>query len=121
GSFGPGMTVLIHNQRGDPDLVVPAGQRAKYEIAFARFCRVFPDRFYMQERGLNYFDTTKFRGRYLSAGFHSLLGYFRDDQPLYELILDDKQQKELDAMWRDFDFVANATKRTYIQFCSSGQ
>ena len=57
-----------------------------------RFCRVFPDMFYMEERGRNYFDTTKDRGRYLDAGFHSLMGYFRDDQPLYELILDEKQQ-----------------------------
>jgi hypothetical protein len=121
GSFGPGRTVLVKNKPGDPDLVVPAGQRARYEAAFARFCRVFPDRFYMQERGRNYFDTTTDRGRLLSAGFHSLLGYFRDDQPLYELILDDAQQKQLDAMWRDMDFVAAATKRTYIQFCSSGQ
>ena len=46
----------------------------------------------MQERGRNYFDTTKDRGRYLDAGFHSLMGYFRDDRPLYELILDEKQQ-----------------------------
>ena len=27
--------------------------------------------------------------RLLSAGFHSLMGYFRDDGPLYELILDE--------------------------------
>jgi hypothetical protein len=119
--FGPGRTVLVENAPGDPDLAVPAGQRAAYEAAFARFCRIFPDRFYMQERGRNYFDTTKDRGRYLSAGFHSLMGYFRDDQPLYELVLSDDQRKELDAMWQDMDFVASASRRTYIQFCSSGQ
>ena len=28
------------------------------------------------------------------------MGYFRDDQPLYELMLDEKQQEELDEMWR---------------------
>ena len=119
--FGPGKTVLIRNRPGDPDLVVPAGERARYEAAFAKFCRVFPDRFYMQERGRNYFDTTKDRGRYLSAGFHSLMGYFRDDQPLYELLLSDDQRKQLDAMWNDLDFVASASSRTYSQFCGSGQ
>lgn len=119
--FGPGHTLLVKNAPGDPDLFVPAGQRGRYEVAFARFCRIFPDKFYMQERGRNYFDTTKDRGRYLSAGFHSLLGYFRDDQPLYELLLSDRQREELDAMWRDLDFIASASSRTYIQFCSSGQ
>jgi hypothetical protein len=119
--FGPGRTVLVDNKPGDPDLIVPAGERKRYEAAFARFCRVFPDRFYMEERGRNYFDTSKDRGRYLSAGFHSRMGYFRDDQPLYELILSDEQRKELDAHWRDLEFIAAASKRTYIQFCSSGQ
>ena len=41
------------------------------------------------------------------------MGYFRDDQPLYELILDDAGRKELDALWLDLDFVADATARTY--------
>jgi mono/diheme cytochrome c family protein len=120
GEFGPGHTRLITNDIGDPDLVVPVGQRARYEEAFALFCRVFPDMFYMQERGRNYFDTSKDRGRYLSAGFHSLVGYFRDDQPLYELILDSKQQKELDEMWLEMDFVASATARMYTQFYANG-
>jgi Protein of unknown function (DUF1592)/Protein of unknown function (DUF1588)/Protein of unknown function (DUF1585)/Protein of unknown function (DUF1595) len=119
--FGPGRTRLIKNAPGDPDLTVPAGQRARYEEAFARFCRVFPDRFTMEERGRNYFDTTKDRGRYLNAGFHSLMGYFRDDQPLYELILDNEQQKELDEMWLEMGFVASATARMYIQYYSGGR
>ncbi len=73
------------------------------------------------ERGRNYFDTSKDRGRYLSAGFHSDMGYFRDDRPLYELLLDDKQQKELDEMWLELDFVASATTRMYVEFCSNGR
>src|SRR6185503_8065932 len=36
------------------DLVVPAGQRARYETAFARFSAVFPDAFYVRERGRFY-------------------------------------------------------------------
>jgi len=118
--FGPGKTQLVNNDAGDPDLAVPAGERARYEAAFARFCRVFPDRFYMDQRGRNYFNTTRDRGRFLSAGFHSLMGYFRDDQPLYELILDDKQQKQLDEMWQEMDFVANANARMYTQFYANG-
>jgi hypothetical protein len=119
--FGPGKTKLVTNVPGDPDLVVPAGQRARYEAAFAKFCSVFPDKFYMEERGRNYFDTSKDRGRYLSAGFHNVMGYFRDDEPLYELILDDEQQKSLDEMWHEMDFVASTTIRMYVQFCTSSE
>ena len=116
GEFGPGRTVPVVNQPGDPDLAVPAGQRERYEAAWAKFCGVFPDKFIMEERGRNYFNTKIDRGRYLNAGFHSNMGYFRDDQPLYELILDVQQQKELDAMWVNMDFVANATSRMYVEF-----
>ena len=44
------------------------------------------------------------------------MGYFRDDTPLSELILDEKGQKELEALWDEFEFVADYTARTYIQF-----
>ncbi len=100
----------------DPDLRVPAGQRAVYEAAFARFAAVFPDAFYIPERGRYFPDNTRDKGRHLSAGFHNLMGYFRDDRPLYELILDEKQRKELDGLWRELDFIASATHRTYTQF-----
>ena len=113
--FGPGRTVPVVNQPGDPDLAVPAGERARYEAAWGKFCRVFPDKFIMEERGRNYFNTRIDRGRYLSAGFHSDMGYFRDDQPLYELILDEKQRKELDEMWFEMDLIASTTARMYIQ------
>src|SRR5260370_16366835 len=49
------------------------------------------------------------------------MGYFRDDMPLYELLLDDRQQRELDEMWHELDFVAAANIRTYIQFYHSGR
>ncbi len=119
GEFGPGRTQLVKNTPGDPDLAVPAGERARYEAAFGRFCSVFPDMFYKQERGRNYFNTSRDKGRYLSAGFHNVMGYFRDDQPLYELLLDDQGQKALDEMWREMDFVASTTSRMYIQFGSN--
>jgi mono/diheme cytochrome c family protein len=120
-AFGPGRTQLVKNKPGDPDLAVPAGQRARYEAAFARFCSVFPDMFYKEARGRNYFDTSKDQGRYLSAGFHNVMGYFRDDQPFYELLLDDRQQKELDEMWLEMDFVASTTARMYSQFSGTGE
>ena len=44
------------------------------------------------------------------------MGYFRDDQPLYELILDEAQQRQLDALWLDMDVVGNVTGRMYPQF-----
>jgi hypothetical protein len=119
--FGPGKTVLIVNTPGDPDLFVPADQRVKYETAFAKFCSVFPDMFYKEQRGRNYFDTSKDQGRYLSAGFHNVMGYFRDDQALYELVLDDQQQKQLDEMWQEMDFVAKTTERMYAQFATFGE
>ena len=99
---------------------VPAGQRARYEAAWGRFCSVFPDMFYKESRGRNYFRTGKDEGRYLSAGFHNVMGYFRDDQPLYELLLDEKQQATLDEMWREMDFVASINIRTYVEFAKLG-
>ena len=44
------------------------------------------------------------------------MGYFRDDAPLSELLLDEKGQKELEALWDEFEFVAGYTARTYIEF-----
>jgi mono/diheme cytochrome c family protein len=98
------------------DLVVPAGQRARYEAAFATFSAIFPDAFYVRERGRFYPDESEDKGRLLSAGFHNVMGYMRDDAPLSELILDEKGQKELEALWEQFEFAADYTARTYVEF-----
>jgi hypothetical protein len=45
-----------------------------------------------------------------------MVGYFRDDQPLYDLILDSQQQKKLDALWRELDFVTQAPMRQLSDF-----
>src|SRR5687768_2789602 len=100
----------------NPDLEVPAGQRARYEAAFARFSSIFPDAFYIRERGRFYPDDTEDKGRLLSAGFHNVMGYFRDDAPLSELLLDEQGQQELEALWLEFEFVADYTARTYVEF-----
>jgi mono/diheme cytochrome c family protein len=108
--------LTIRTRFGDPDLLVPAGQRERYEASFARFASVFPDAFYIRERGRFYPDDSEDKGRLLSAGFHNVMGYFRDDTPLMELILDEPRQKELDMLWLEFDTVADFTTRTYTQF-----
>ena len=104
----------------EADLNVPSAQKDRYFAAFDRFCATFPDAFYVSERGRNYLDKSRDKGRLLSAGFHNLMGYFRDDQPLSKLLLDDKQQAELDRLWREMDFVAATTSRTYLQFFYNG-
>ncbi len=101
---------------GDTDLIVPAGERARYEAAFARFANVFPDVFYVRERGRFFPDDSQDKGRLLSAGYHNVMGYFRDDTPLSELILDEKGQRELERLWDEFDFIADFTGRTWVQY-----
>lgn len=104
------------------DLLISADpERQKLEqAAFARFCDVFPDQFFISERGRDYVNESSKqqgeKGRLLSAGFHSMMGYFRDDQPLYDLVLNEQQQQELDALWQQLDFVASAPMRQYVGF-----
>lgn len=105
----------------DPDLAVPAdpAARARHEAAFARFADLFPDAFYISERARVYLDAqkeTENAGRLLSAGLHSMTGYFRDDQPLYDLILDDAGRRELDRLWREFDYVSSVPQRMHVSF-----
>jgi mono/diheme cytochrome c family protein len=101
---------------GDTDLIVPAAKRRAYQAAFARFASVFPDTFYVTERGRYFPDDSADKGRLLSAGYHSVVGFYRDDQPLMELILDEDGQRELNQLWDEFDFVANFTARTWTQY-----
>ena len=109
-------TLSARARAGDQDLVVPAAERPHYEASFARFASVFPDVFYVSERGRYFPDDSEDKGRLLSAGYHNVMGYWRDDQPLMELILDEKGQKELNLLWDEFDFIADHTARTYTQF-----
>jgi hypothetical protein len=113
----PHWTLVAAKARaGDPDLVVPAAERSQYEASFARFASVFPDAFFVAERGRYFPDDSEDKGRFLSAGYHNTMGYFRDDTPLAELILDEKGQKELDRLWNEFDFIAEFTARTWTQY-----
>jgi hypothetical protein len=100
----------------DTDLIVPAAQRARYEAAFARFASVFPDAFYISERGRYFPDDSEDKGRLLSAGYHNIMGYYRDDLPLIQLILDDNGKRELDRLWNEFDYIADFSARTWTQY-----
>jgi hypothetical protein len=90
------------------------GQKA-YEAACERFCAVFPSAFFISERG-RVFQNEASRGRLLSAGFHNQQGYFRDDGPLYDLLLDKDGQNELDRLWREFHMIADDLARQYRSF-----
>lgn len=102
-------------------LAVPetSAEFAQFEANCDRFCRTFPDAFFVSERARVYLDPKGEKdntGRLLSAGFHSMTGYFRDDAPLHELILDDAGKRELDRLWRDFDFITGAPMRQYSSY-----
>ena len=105
----------------DADLAVPADAvaRQQHEASLARFCDVFPDAFYISERGRDYVGKSKDqqeKGRLLSAGFHSMMGYFRDDRPLYDMVLSEHEQRELDELWQELDFLGSAPMRQYTGF-----
>jgi AraC-like DNA-binding protein len=92
-------------------------EKVKILRDYEKFCSVFPDNFYIAERGRAHIDpkeaAREAKGRLLSAGFHSMMGYFRDDQPLYELILSTDQQQELDRLWDELEFIAQVPVRQY--------
>jgi uncharacterized protein DUF1592/uncharacterized protein DUF1588/uncharacterized protein DUF1587/uncharacterized protein DUF1595/uncharacterized protein DUF1585 len=107
----------------DPELAIPdQAARPRYQAAFARFCQVFPDAFYISERARTALDLPKDRrekeakGRFLAAGFLNMFGLFRDDLPLYQKILDEEGRRELDQLWRDLEFITQAAKRQHADF-----
>jgi hypothetical protein len=93
-----------------------AANEKRLRGALERFCSVFPATFVVIDRG-PYFDPKGAgKGRPLTAGFHLMQGYFRDDGPLCELILDERQRRELDALWHELNFIARAPMRQYKDF-----
>jgi hypothetical protein len=72
------------------------------------FCSLFPNRFL-------YVDDT----RGLSAGFHLIEGFFRDDQPLCKWVLNDAQNAYLDRLWNELYFgtdIAEKLLRGFVFF-----
>ncbi|MFN0018067.1 MAG: DUF1592 domain-containing protein [Pirellulaceae bacterium] len=92
------------------------GADEKLRKSLERFCQVFPDAFYIADRPPYFDEKSAPSGRLLTAGFHLMQGYFRDDGPLYELILDDAGRKELDGLWQELNFVTGTPQRQYKDF-----
>jgi len=83
--------------RGTGTLFEPDHPNAKnLQTSGGAFTKLFPNRFY-------FVDGT----RGLSAGFHLVEGFFRDDQPLCKLALSDSEKQELDQLWNDLYFVTD--------------
>lgn len=111
----------VLNDAASRALAVPDDPEAlgRFEATFPRFCATFPDAFFVSERARVYLDPKQDKqntGRLLSAGFHSMTGYFRDDAPLSELLLDEDGRRELDLLWREFDFITGAPMRQYSSY-----
>ncbi|MDA1054010.1 MAG: DUF1592 domain-containing protein [Planctomycetota bacterium] len=88
--FGNGVELLIYRD---------SEATRKLAESAAVFCNAFPNRFC-------YVDS----GRGLAAGFHLVEGFFRDDRPLVEKVLDDKENAELNQLWRELDFVTQSAE-----------
>jgi hypothetical protein len=101
----------------DPLLVVPTEEAARGAAiaSLERFAEVFPDVFLITERTSPWLAANQ-TGRLLSAGFHSASGYYRDDGPLYNLILNDTERREIDALWQELNFITNAPVRQLSGF-----
>ncbi len=93
-----------------------ADAERRHKTALEQFCAAFPDAFVVTDRG-PYFDPNGAgKGRPLTAGFHLMQGYFRDDGPLCELVLNEQQRRELDALWFELNFITLAPQRQYKDF-----
>jgi hypothetical protein len=75
-------------------------QAAEFQASAAAFCKLFPNRFVFVEPT-----------RGISAGFHLIEGFFRDDQPLVKLVLSDAENRELDQLWKELVFVTGITEK----------
>jgi hypothetical protein len=88
-------------QSGSSELLIRSDGEIARQLAKSAepFCRAFPNRFFYVdgERGL-------------AAGFHLVEGFFRDDRPLVQKVLDEQERRELDGLWRELDFVTNSTE-----------
>ncbi|MFO0867267.1 MAG: DUF1587 domain-containing protein [Gemmataceae bacterium] len=80
---------------------------AKLQASGEAFCRLFPNRFFFVD------DT-----RGLSAGFHLIEGFFRDDQPLCKLVLTESEKKEIDGLWTELLFCTDIWHKMLRGFVS---
>ena len=92
------------------------GKDADLDAARERFCRVFPNAFSVSSRGHYADPNLGAQVRLLTAGFHLMQGYFRDDSPLCELVLNETEKNELDSLWQNLNFVTLVPIRQYKDF-----
>jgi hypothetical protein len=124
GSVLPDLRSLAGQFRGADaglaKLLTPATHDAATErllrAPLERFCAAFPDTFVVIDRGPYYDPNERGQERPLTAGFHLMQGYFRDDGPLYDLVLDERQRRELDGLWHELNFITLAPMRQYKDF-----
>ncbi|HEY0981566.1 DUF1592 domain-containing protein [Schlesneria sp.] len=95
---------------------VGTGENPHFDAARQRFCETFPNAFSITSRGLYADPNLGNDVRLLTAGFHLMQGYFRDDAPLYDLVLNAAEQAELDSLWQNLNFVTLAPIRQYKDF-----
>lgn len=92
------------NKKPPPEKPDPAASpnpaAADIAASGAAFCKLFPNRFYFVD------DT-----RGLSAGFHLIEGFFRDDQPLCRGVLSEEENRELNRLWDELEYVTDITER----------
>ena len=82
-------------------LINPEHSEARsFQSAGETYCKLFPNRFY-------FVDET----RGLSAGFHLIEGFFRDDQPLCRSVLSDAEKQNLDRLWDELYFATNIAEK----------
>lgn len=92
------------------------GKDPALDAARDQFCKVFPNAFAVSSRGHYADQKLGAEVRLLTAGFHLMQGYFRDDQPLYDLILNDKERRDLDLRWQELNFITIVPLRQYKDF-----
>ena len=92
------------------------GDGAAMDEARKQFCLLFPNEFSVSSRG--HYSNAELGAniRLLSAGFHLMQGYFRDDLPLRELILTETENQELEQLWQDLNYATQAPIRQYKDF-----
>ena len=86
--------------------------------ALERFCMVFPDTFVVSDRGPYFNPNDAGKGRPLTAGFHLMQGYFRDDQPLCGARFCRRPEATGTLMpwWFELDFITLVPMRQYKDF-----
>ena len=108
---------LIAEHRRKGTLSAEEKKNEDLQQAIERFCEVFPDRFMLTERGrMNLPFEQQNKGRFLNAGFHLQIGYYRDDRPLYDMLLAEEEKARLDRMWHELYFVTDAPARQFQDY-----